>query len=330
MRSARRAIRLSPDLSICIVSYNCRDLLASCLRSIAETAVGLEVETIVVDNASADDTLEMLARDFPQVRVIASEENLGFAAGTNRAVEAASGEVLLLLNPDTEVRPGALRQLTEFVASHPEVGACGPAVYGPEGELQPTCRAFPRLWLTVIAQLGLHRLFRRSRTFGAYEMTWWDHADARAVDWLSGVCIATRRSVWERVGPLDASYFMYAEDLDWCYRLAQAALERWYLPDAEMVHHEGGSWGDASAERILAAHRATFRFFGKHHGHLAEVLQRILVAWGGLARGSFWNIMGPVLGENRELISSYEVHFRVVEVAMAMDETWRETKDRRA
>ncbi len=314
---------------MCIVSYNCRELLAKCLRSIAKESGGLRVEVIVVDNASGDGTVEMLASDFPEVRTIAGEENLGFAAGTNRAVEAASADTLLLLNPDTEVRPGALAQLAEFVQSCPEVGACGPAVRGADGELQRTCHAFPSLWLTLVAQFGLHRAFRHSRVFGAYDMTWWAHDEPRAVDWLSGVCICTRRNVWERVGPLDEGYFMYAEDIDWCYRLRQAGLDRWYLPDAEIVHYEAGSWGGASRERILAAHKAMFRFFGKHYGHFAEVAERLLILWGGMIRGSFWNIMGPVLGESAELVSSYDVHFRVVEMAVAMEETYLETKDRK-
>lgn len=281
-----------------------------------------------MDNASADDTVAMLERDFPHVRTVASEENLGFAGGTNLAVEHASADTLLLLNPDTEVREGALERLVECVAEQPEIGAAGPAVHGPDGKLQRTCHAFPNLWLTLVAQLGLHRAFPHSRVFGAYDMTWWDHADARPVDWLSGVCIATTRRVWARVGPLDESYFMYAEDVDWCYRLKQHGYDRWYLPDAQIMHHEAGSWANAPRERILASHRAMFRFFGKHYGHLAEVAERLLVMIGGMIRGSFWNIMAPVLGEQRELVSSCEVHFRVAEMAIAMEETYFETKDR--
>ncbi|MFW5866563.1 MAG: glycosyltransferase family 2 protein, partial [Armatimonadota bacterium] len=211
-------MRLSADLSVCIVSYNCRDLLAECLRSIDRHKGHLSVEVVVVDNASGDGTVEMLESEFTDVVSIASEENLGFAGGTNLAVKHASADTLLLLNPDTEVGEGTLERLAEFVRTHPEVGAAGPAVRGPDGRLQHTCHAFPRLWLTLVRQLGLHRAFPQSRVFGAYDMTWWDHSEARNVDWLSGVCFATTRTVWERVGPLDEGYFMYAEDVDWCYR----------------------------------------------------------------------------------------------------------------
>jgi hypothetical protein len=316
------------DLSICIVSFNCRDLLADCLSSIDQHSGDLEVEVVVVDNASEDGTVEMLADDFPGVRSIASDENLGFAAGTNLAVETASADTLVLLNPDTVVREGALARLTRFVQQRPEVGACGPAVYRPDGRLQHTCHAFPRLWMSVVAQFGLHRAFPESSVFGAYDMTWWDHGDARPVDWLSGVCIATTRKVWERIGPLDDGYFMYAEDIDWCYRLAQAGYDRWFLPAAQIEHDEGGSWAEASRERILASHRSTFRFFGKHYGHMAEVAHRLLVMTGGMIRGSFWNIMGPVLSEQTEMVSTAETHFRVAETAIAMEETYYSTKDR--
>jgi len=316
------------DLSICIVSHECRDLLAECLRSIEQHSDGLSLEVIVVDNASGDGTVEMVRERFPEVRLMANEENLGFAGGTNQAMAAASGEVLLMLNPDTRVCEGALGHLVAFLDERPEAGAAGPAVYGPDGRLQHTCHAFPTLWLTLVAQLGLHRLMPGSRTFGAYDMTWWDHGRPRRVEWLSGVCIAVRRSVWEQVGRLDERYFMYCEDVDWCYRLSQVGYERWYLPGARIYHHEAGSWGGASLERAKAAHRATFRYFGKHHGSLYETVARLLVACGALARGSFWTIMGPVLGDRDDVVSDAQTHFRVVELAVDMDEVYRNMEGR--
>ncbi len=303
------------DLSVCIVSYNCRDLLANCLRSVYAHHGASSLEVIVVDNASSDGTVEMLASEFPDVRLIASEENLGFARATNMAMAEARGDVLVMLNPDTEVRPGALGHLAGFLRQRPEAGAVGPRIEGPDGRLQYTCHVFPSVWLTLVAQLGLHRLLRSTRTFGAYDMSWWDHAQPRRVDWLSGACIATRREVWEQVGPLDEGYFMYSEDVDWCWRLSQAGWERWYLPGATVVHHEAGSWEDAPLERILASHRANFRFFGKNYGRASEVLVRILVALGGLARGSFWTIVGPLLDDRPAVITDAATHFRVVELA---------------
>jgi len=309
------------DLSIVIVSYNCRDLLAGCLRSIAGAAGALSVEVIVVDNASADDTIAMLAEEFPDVIAMASEENLGFAGGTNLGMAAAAGDVLLMLNPDTRVHPGALERLVSFLGERPEAGAVGPRIEGEDGRLQHTCHVFPSAWLTLIAQLGLHRLAPNTRTFGAYDMSWWAHDQPRRVDWLSGACLATRREVWERVGPLDEGYFMYSEDVDWCFRLSRAGYERWYLPGARVTHLEAGSWGGASRERILNSHRANFRFFRRNSGRASEVLVRLLVAVGGLIRGSFWTIFGPLIGDRPEVITDAGTHFRVVELATNFTDT---------
>lgn len=314
------------DLSICIVSYNCRDLLARCLRSLQEHAEGLRLEVIVTDNASTDGTPELVTDRFPEVRLLASEENLGFAGGTNLAMYEATADTMLMLNPDTEVQPGALRRLAEFLRDTPDAGCVGPALYGADGKLQYTCHAFPSVWLTLVAQLGLHRLLPWTRLFGAYDMTWWDHARPRRVDWLSGAAIATRREVWEDVGPLDERFFMYSEDVDWCYRLAQAGWDRWYLPDARIVHFEAGSWGDAPRERILAAHAANFRFFGKHYSHAAEVAARALVAIGSLARGNFWTIAGPVVGDRSAFVTNAQTHFSVTELATDFNGTWRLTR----
>ena len=313
------------DLSVCIVSYNCRELLRACLLSVEREAVGLEHEVIVADNASDDGTVEMVAREFPGVVCLANEQNLGFAAATNQAMARACGEVLLMLNPDTEVQPGALEYLVSFVRSHPWMAAAGPRIVGPAGELQPTCHPFPTVGQTLIAQLGLHRLFPGTRLFGGYDMTWWDHAEPRRVDWVSGACLAVSRAAWEEVGPLDAGYFMYSEEVDWCYRLAQAGLECWYLPEAEVVHHEAASWGAASRERILASHRANFRFFGKHYGAGAELMARLLVTFGALARGSTWNIVGPLhRGRRSNLITDPAVHFAVANQALRLEQMYRQ------
>lgn len=311
------------DLSICIVSYNCRELLRRCLRSIGEHRGSLDLEVIVVDNASSDGTVAMVAAEFPQVDVMASERNLGFAGGTNLGMAVARGEVLMMLNPDTEVTPGALGHLVRFLHGRRDAGAVGPRLEGPDGRLQHTCHPFPSLWLTLVAQLGLHRLLPGTHAFGAYDMTWWAHDEPRRVGWLSGACIALRREVWERLGGLDEGYFMYSEDVDWCYRLSRAGYERWYLPQARVIHHEAASWASAPRERILTSHRANFRFFGKNYGHMSELCVRCLVAAGALLRGTFWTIAGPVLGHRPGIITDAQTHFRVAELAMDLSGTYR-------
>jgi GT2 family glycosyltransferase len=302
------------DLSIIIVSYRTRDLLDRCLASLAAVHTG-DVETIVLDNDSQDGTVEMLAERYPQVQVIPESTNLGFAGGVNRGAAQARGEVLVILNPDTEVRAGALDGLAGFLREHPQVGAVGPRLVGPAGEVELSCHAFPSVARVLAGQLGLARLFARTRTFGAYNMTWWDHGQARRVDWVSGACLVVTRAAWQQVGPLDEDYFMYFEDADWCRRLAAVGLECWYLPEAQIMHHEAASWREASRQRILASHRAAFRYFRKHHGRGAETVVRLSTALSALARAGFWLAAKP-LGRRKGIVTDVGTHLAVARLAL--------------
>ncbi len=293
------------DLSICIVSYNCRDVLADCLRSIEATVGDLSCEVIVTDNASEDGTVEMLAAEFPDAQAIANEDNAGFAGGTNQAMARATGDVLLMLNPDTIVRPRALQAIVGFLGEHPDA-AVGPRLVGDDGELQPSSHPFPTLGRTFAAQLGLHRLGRPR-----------PEPDAPVrVDWVSGAALAMTRQVRERVGPLDEGYFMYSEDVDWCLRTAREGLACWYLPAAEIVHLEGATWADMQRERVLAAHRANFRFFRKHYGRCAGLTLRAMIAGGALARGLLWTLAWPFGCRQCSPMNRPGVHFAVLREAL--------------
>jgi len=310
------------NVSVCIVSYNCRDLLRSCLLSLGRDDTAADYETIVADNASTDGTVDMLREEFAHVTCLANRENRGFAAATNQTLNCARGDVRIMLNPDTEVRPGALGLLASKLASHPEIGAVGAKLRWPEGALQLTCHPFPTLWRTLVAQLGLHRAFPRTRLFGGYDMTWWSHDQPRQVDWVSGGCLAMSREAWERVGPLDEGYFMYAEEVDWCYRLRQIGLQCWYLPEAIIVHHEAATWGDAARRRVLTSHNATFRFFGKSYGRQAELLVRALVVLGSLVRGTTWTLVGALLPSKGSIVTDANLHFTVAAQALRFGDTY--------
>ena len=226
-RGRPAALDACMTFTIAIVNYNARALLDRCLAALAAHPPQGGAEVVVVDNASEDGSVEMLREKHPQARLIASGENLGFAAGSNLALQGAHGDVLVLLNPDTEVRPGALETLAVFLGEHPQAGAVGPRLVGPGGELELSCHPLPGLRHVLMGQLGLPRLFPRSRLFGAHDMTWWSHDEPRRVGWVSGACLAIRREAWERVGPLDEGYFLYYEDADWCLRLAREGFECW-------------------------------------------------------------------------------------------------------
>ena len=259
------------DFSICIVSYECRDKLRQCLTSIRAHRPVAQHEVIVVDNGSTDGTVAMLHQEFYWVKTIANPDNRGLAVACNQGLAQASGEVLMVLDPDTIVTHGALDGLYGFVKERPWIGAVGPKLVTPEGKPEMSCREFPTLMNALWNLTGLSQAFSSSKVFGHYEMSWWDHSAPRAVDWLSSSALVFTSAAWVKVGALDESYFLQAVELDWQKRLSRNGLERWYLPSVEIQHHPGRSWGGEESDEVVALHEAAFRYFRKHHGLLSSL-----------------------------------------------------------
>ena len=253
------------DLSIVMVSYNTRDLMEQALRTVIEASAGLEVEIFVVDNASRDGSADMVEAKFPEVHLIRNSDNVGFAAGNNVAFRRGCGRHVLLLNSDTIVRPDTLRCLVEFLDTHPRVGAAGCKILNPDGTLQlESRRGFPTPTAAFCKLTGLSKLFPNNPRLARYNLTFLDPDEASEVDALSGSCMMVRRSVMEEVGPLDEAYFMYGEDLDWCYRMSQAGWKIYYVPHTEIIHFKGES-GRAEEMRIqYRKNRAMAIFVRKH------------------------------------------------------------------
>ncbi len=254
-----------PDLSVCIVNWNTHQDLEEAIRSVLESDPDLSIEVIVLDNASVDGSAGMVRERFPKVTLIASPENLGFARGYNRAIAAASGRHLLVLNPDTVVRPGALGRLVAFMDSHPEAGAAGPKLLNSDGTLQFSCRRFPKPMVGVLRNTVLGRLAPRNRFTRDYLMQDWDHKSVREVDWVSGAAICIRRETWDQVGGFDEGYFMYSEDMDWCLSAHQRGWRIYYLPDAVIVHRIGRSSDQRPIAMVIQFHRSAARFYRKHY-----------------------------------------------------------------
>ncbi|MBC7288350.1 MAG: glycosyltransferase family 2 protein [Armatimonadetes bacterium] len=278
------------QVSIIIVSYNCRNELAACLESIESHAAEVEHEVVVVDNASKDGSAE-LAQRAPRVRVIRNPENRGFAAAVNQGIAIARGEVFLLLNPDCLVLPGAVDSIYRFLHARPWVGACAPRILDEQGAPVRSCRRFPSLWTVFCEAFGLSRLLPTSSIFNAYEPGGFTYDQPRRVDWASGAALAIRRSAWQLVGPFDESFFIYAEELDWLKRMALRHLECWFVPDAEIVHGNGVTWGKHTVLRALWAHWSMWRYFRKHHGPVTAWTVRALTALGSLGRLALWTCM---------------------------------------
>ena len=231
------------DLSLIIISYNVRDLLIACLESIqlSLAASPLNVEVIVIDNASSDGSADAIRQRFPDLRLIENAANLGFAAANNRGLHVAGGRVLMLLNPDTTVTPAALETLTDYLDDHPDAGAVGPRLRYPDGSTQPSRRRFPTLLTGLLESTIVQDYWRDNPAARRYYLADQPDGVAQDVDWLVGACLAVRREVFEQVGLLDEAFFMYSEEVEWCHRVRKAGWRIVYLPKAEIIHHEGAS-----------------------------------------------------------------------------------------
>jgi N-acetylglucosaminyl-diphospho-decaprenol L-rhamnosyltransferase len=289
------------DLSVIVVNWNVKELLRDCLQSLSWAVVhDLSTEIIVVDSASTDGSAEMVRTEFPQLTLIASDQNLGYAGGNNTGVAAASGRYLLLLNPDTIVQPDSLARLVEFLETHPQAGAVGPQLQWSDGTLQSSRRRFPTLGSLFWESTLLGQWFPQNRYIQAYHFTDRRVDQTQAVDWVVGAAVMIRRETWQQVGPLDESFFMYFEETDWCKRAALAEWQTWYLPDAQITHFEGKSSEQVIAARTLRFQRSKLRYTQKYFGPVWVRLLHVFL-WGSFAVQWLEEAGKWVIGHRREL-----------------------------
>lgn len=274
------------DLSIIIVNWNTRDLLAACLESVIgdrlsvnghQSSAGdnrsLFTETIVVDNASSDGSAAMVRERFPWVRLIESRENLGFAAGNNLALREARGDTILLLNPDTVVTEGAILRLWQVLTAQPDIGIAGAQLLNADGSLQMSTGVFPSLWSEL--PLINRRLRPVRRTFAVNTPT--GETTVHAVDWVSGAALMIKREVVEAIGPLDEDFWLYTEETDWCYRARAAGWDVVVVPDARIYHLARAASRQRFVVTMLHFYQSRVRFVYKHYGHShAWTMKRIL------------------------------------------------------
>jgi GT2 family glycosyltransferase len=256
-------------VSMVIVSWNARDYLLRCLASLERYGDGLIAEVIVVDNASADDSVACVRAAFPAVTIVEPGENLGFARGNNLGLRLARGKYLCLLNSDAELLPGCLSTLVAHLEANPRVGLIGPRVEGADGTAQDRPRGFPTLWNMFCFAAGLDALCPRSRWLGGYLRRAWPIDRIMPAEVLSGCFWLARRTAVDEVGGLDESYFMYGEDIDWCRSFHERDWEVVFHPQARAIHHGGKSSGNAPLRFYLEMHRANLQYWRKHHGRLA-------------------------------------------------------------
>lgn len=262
---------MSVDLAIVIVSYNVCDLLARCLETVLASTGDITYDVIVVDNVSRDGTLEMVRTRFPQVQLIANDENMGYPAGNNQGLRALGIEsddpprYAVLLNPDTEVPPDGFARFVAYMDAHPEIGVLGPRLVLPDGGLDMACRrAFPTPEVSIYRMLGLSRLFPRSPRFGRYNMTFLDENEVAEVDSVVGAFMMVRTAAVRQVGLLDETFFMYGEDLDWAKRIKDAGWQVVYNPEVTVLHVKRAS-SRQNPRAQFEFYRAMPIFYFKHY-----------------------------------------------------------------
>lgn len=266
------------DLSVVIVNWNVKEPLRRCLESIYEETKGIAFEIFVVDNASGDGSSQMIRHSFPQVKLIENKENVGFARACNQGLCRAQGRYVVLLNPDTWLPDDALGQMVAFLDRHPNIGVLGPRIVDRDGIVDPRCaRRYPSLRSELFEKLRLDRRFPHSRLFGDYLMTYWDHKDSREVDALSGACMTIRWEVVEDVGLLDEDFFMYGEDVEWCYRIKQTGWRVFFYTQPTVMHLGARSSQLVAEQMGIEALRSMYLFFLKARGPRYAAAYRILI-----------------------------------------------------
>ncbi len=273
------------ELSVVIVNYNVRQFLENSLTSIFRALEGIEGEVFVVDNASDDGSPDMVKSKFPSVHLIENANNVGFAKANNIALREARGSFLLLINPDTVVQEDTFRVMLAFFREVPDAGLAGCRILNPDGSFQLPCRrSFPTPWVAFTKIFGLASLFPGSRVFGKYNLTYLSEDETYPVDAVSGSFMMVRREAYAQVGGLDESFFMYGEDLDWCYRIGRAGFRVYYVHTTKIIHFKGESTKRSDIDEIRLFYRAMQLFVRKHFSRSRIVL--LFLNLGIIVRGS--------------------------------------------
>jgi GT2 family glycosyltransferase len=295
------------ELSVIIVSWNCRNHLHECLMSLRENLQD-PADIIVVDNASTDGTVEMLERHFPEVRVIQNQHNLGFAKANNIGISASRGRYLALINPDVKLLSGCLESALATVKAQPSIGVLGPAMIGRDGTIRRSGMRFPTLWNCVCDALMLHRLFGRRPIVGGQSMADFDWTTTRDVEVLNGWFWLIRRSALSEVGLLDERFFMYGEDMDWCKRFYDSGWRIVFAPEAAAIHYGGGSAEQAPMRFYLEMQKANLQYWTKHHNRITRPLYVSVLFFHHLVRlvGYRWrHVTGRDDAEARTKVALY-------------------------
>ena len=293
--------RTDLKLGIVIIHYNTSADLERCLESLAAYPPSAEHQVIVVDNASVDAGLKDVHRRYPLARWIFNNENLGYSKGCNQGIAEMEAEYYLVLNPDIVVQPGALDRLLEFADLNPRAGMVGPQLLNEDGSVQDSCRRFYTFKTLMLRRTFIGRIFPDSETVRLHLMLDFDHRSERPVDWILGGCLLVRKSAMDRTGPMDERFFLYFEDVDWCYRMWQAGYEVQYTPDAHFIHRHRRDSAKGRFNKSFWLHLGSLISFYEKWGILIWLLKKwrdplLMFLWWTLdmvgLTAAFWGAYG--------------------------------------
>src|SRR5262245_27943728 len=284
-------------LAVVVVSYRVRELLRACLASVRAQG-DVVAECWVLDNASNDGSADMVATEFPEVRLIRSSENLGFARANNRVMRDSGASLFALVNPDVELSPGALRVAAAELEADPRAGALGVALANPDGSPQPSRFAFPGVLNQAVEALGFHRLAARLGVAGVAvgpERPAWTGPAA----WVSGACMLVTRALFERTGGFREDFFLYGEEMEWCWRARAAGFGVWHTTKARVLHHGGASGAGERGALFVRNVEGRLAFLRMHRGAWRAAVAREWIAFGAALRLAYWKLRA--LGEGSRL-----------------------------
>lgn len=291
------------ELSVIIVNYNVKHFLEQCLHSVYKASKNMSVEVFVVDNNSVDGSVQLIREKFPNVHLIENKVNVGFSKANNQAIQQSKGEFILLLNPDTVVEEDTFQKVVNFMKNHPEAGGLGVKMIDGKGVFLPESkRGLPTPWVAFYKMFGLSRLFPKSKKFGKYHLSYLSENEIHEVDVLAGAFMLMRKSVLDKVGLLDETFFMYGEDIDLSYRIQQGGFKNYYFPETTIIHYKGESTKKGSLNYVKVFYNAMVIFARKHFpsgkaGVFALLIQLAIYfrAFLSVAKRIFTKILLPIL-----------------------------------
>jgi len=293
------------SLSIIVVSFNTKDVLRQCLAKVEKNSQGIEMEVFVVDNNSSDGSVEMISTEFPDYKLIANSENLGFAAGNNVALRLAKGRYVLLLNSDAYLLPYTLEKTLKYMEKNHKCGILGVKLISEDGSMQPSARKLPDPLSKFLVMSGLSDKYPGSRFFGSPDYKWWNHKEVREVGWVPGAYFLIRKDLIDEIGLLDERYFMYFEEIDYCFNALRSGWKVVFYPDAEVIHL-GGQSSANTTKRITNSGKqlinfrvkSEFRYYRKNYSLFklslsagVEILWRTMVLIRNIVRDDRDSVM---------------------------------------